>query len=128
MDLRLGLAAKETLKEQGKLKAKIFLHACPVDGAQVATGATFGNKMFTMEDRNECYLILTHVKTGKRVEARLTQEAVDNGKQFRALSSESRNYTTGSHEHLVYQKKRDAILDWFRTAPDADIVTVRILE
>jgi hypothetical protein len=71
---------------------------------------------------------LAHIKTGKRVEARLTQEAVDNGKQFRALSSESRNYTPGSPEHLVYQEKRDAILDWFRTTPDADIVTVRILE
>ena len=36
------------------------------------------------------------------------------GKQFRALSSESRKYTTGSPEYLVYQKKRDANLYIFK--------------
>jgi formylmethanofuran dehydrogenase subunit E len=96
MGLRLGLAARDALREQGKVEAKIFLQACPVDGAQVATGATCGNKTFTIEDRNDCRLILTHVKTGKQVEALLTPKAADNGQRFRALSGEAKNYTAGS--------------------------------
>lgn len=128
MGLRLGLAGKEALKEHGKLKAKTFVHSCQVDGIQVATGATYGNKTFTFEDRNERYLILTDVKSGKQVEARLTQEAMDNGKQFRTFSSEARSCAAGSAKQLVLQKKIDAILDWFRTAPDAEVVTVRSLK
>ena len=62
MGLRRGLSAKKALKGHGKLKAKTFILACPVDGIQVATGATFGNKTITLEDRNKLYLILTDVK------------------------------------------------------------------
>ena len=126
--LRLGLAAKEALKGHGKLKAKTFVHACPADGIQVATGTTYGNKTFTLEDRNELYLILTDVKRRKQVEARLTQDAIDMGKLFRALSKEAQSYPEGSPEQLVLKTKINSILDWFRTAPDAVVVTIRTLK
>ena len=35
MGLRLGLAAKEALNAEGRMKAETFVLACPVDGIQV---------------------------------------------------------------------------------------------
>jgi formylmethanofuran dehydrogenase subunit E len=49
MGLRLGVAAKEALKENGKLKAKCFVLARPVDGIQVGAGTTYGNKALEAE-------------------------------------------------------------------------------
>jgi formylmethanofuran dehydrogenase subunit E len=127
MGLRLGLAAKEVLNAQGKITAKTFMLACSVDGIQIATGATLGNKAFTLEDRGEMFLILTDVETGKQVEARLTQEAMNRGKTFRELSSKARTMDDGSPEQSSIQKEADAVLDWFRTAPDSEVVTVKFL-
>ncbi len=128
MGLRLGLGAKEVLRMQGKIKAKTFALACSVDGIQVATGATYGNKAFILEDRNELYLILSDVKSGKQVEARLTHKAIDYGKRFRELSGKARTLAAGSPEQSALKKEIDDILDWLRTAPDADVVTVRVLK
>jgi formylmethanofuran dehydrogenase subunit E len=127
MGLRLSLAAKEALKGKGKLKAKCFVLACPVDGIQVGAGTTYGNKALEAEDRNELYLILTDVDSGRQVEARLTKKAEEMGKNYRDLSSKGRAYTQGSPEQLQFQKEKDAILDWFRTAPDLEVVTVQTL-
>lgn len=127
MGLRLGLSAKEALNGHGKIEAKTFALACSVDGIQVATGATYGNKAFTLEDRNELYLLLTDIKSGQQVEAHLTQAAMGNGKRFRELSSKARTLTDGSPEQLALKKEIEMILDWFRTAPDAEVVTVRVL-
>src|SRR5512145_2359452 len=77
MGLRLGLAAKEALKAEGKIEAKTFLLACPVDGIQVGAGTTYGNRSLTVDDKKEMYLILTDTKSGREVEARLTREAVE---------------------------------------------------
>ena len=128
MGLRLGLAAKEALNAQGKIKAETFLHACSVDGIQIATGATLGNKSFILEDRGEMYLILTDVGNGKQVEARLTKEAMNRGKKFRELSDKARSIDDGSSERSAIQKEIDAVLEWFRTAPDSEVVTVKVLK
>ncbi len=80
MGLRLGLTAKEALHAEGKVEAKTFLLACSVDGIQVGAGATYGNKALTVDDKNEMYLILTDTKSGREVEARLTDEAMEKGK------------------------------------------------
>jgi formylmethanofuran dehydrogenase subunit E len=127
MGLRLGLAAKEALKGNGKLRAKCFLLSCPVDGIQVGAGTTYGNKALEVEDRNELHLILTEVQSGRQVEARLTQKAVDMGKSFRNLSGKARSHTSGSPEQLRLENEIKAVLDWFRTAPDAEVVIVRTL-
>jgi formylmethanofuran dehydrogenase subunit E len=127
MGLRLGLAAKEALKGHGKLKAKCFVLACPVDGIQVGAGTTYGNKALEVEDRNELYLILTDVESGRQVEARLTKKAEEMGKNIRDLSSKSGSYTPGSPEQVRFQEEKNAILDWFRTAPDLEVVTIRTL-
>jgi formylmethanofuran dehydrogenase subunit E len=128
MGLRLGLAAKEALKGKGKLKAKCFLLACPVDGIQVGAGTTYGNKALEVEDRKELYLILTDVESGRQVEARLTKEAMEMGKSFRDLSSKSRSHTPQSPEQLRLEKETKAVLDWFRAAPDSEVVTIRTLK
>lgn len=128
MGLRLALAAKEALKAEGRMTAKTFPHACPVDGIQVGAGTTYGNKAITIEDGTGMYLVLTDTKTGRQVEARLTEEAMGKGKGFRELSSKSRTMKAGSSEQLEIKKEVDDILDWYRTAPDEKVVTIRILE
>jgi formylmethanofuran dehydrogenase subunit E len=128
MGLRLGLAAKEALHARGRIEAKTFLLACPVDGIQVGTGATYGNKAITVDDRNEMYLILTDTKSGKKVEARLTEEAMEKGKGFRELSAKARSLKAGSAEQLAAKKEVDDILDWYRTTPDEKVVTIQVLK
>lgn len=128
MGLRLGLAAKEALNAQGRIEAKTFLLACHVDGIQVGAGTTYGNRALTVEDRNELYLILTDVKSGKKVEARLTEEAMEEGKGFRELSAKYRSLEAGSPEQLAVKKEIDDILNWYRTAPDSEVVTVKVIK
>lgn len=128
MGLRLGLAAKDALNAQGRIHAKTFLLACPVDGIQVATGATYGNKAITVDDQKELYLILTDTKSGKKVEARLTEEAMGKGQGFRELSAKSRTLAAGSPEQSAVKKEIDDILNWYRTAPDEKVVAVTILD
>lgn len=128
MGLRLGLTAKETLKAEGRIEAMTFLLACPVDGIQVATGATYGNRAIIVEDRKEMSLILTDTKTGKQVEAHLTEEAMKKGKGFRELSGKSRALKVGSPEQLAIKKEIDDILNWYRTAPDEKVVTIKVLK
>jgi formylmethanofuran dehydrogenase subunit E len=127
MGLRLGMAAKEALKGSGKLKAKCFMLSCPVDGIQVGAGTTYGNKALEVEDRNELRLILTDVTSGRQVEARLTQRAEEMGKTYRDLSNQGRSCPPGSPDRLRIEKEMGAVLEWFRTAPDAEVVTIRSL-
>ena len=127
MGLRLGMAAKEALKGTGKLKAKCFILSCPVDGIQVGAGTTYGNKALEVEDRNELYLILTDTASGREVEARLTEKAEEMGKRFRELSDKSRSSAPGSPERVRFEKDKDAVLDWFRSAPDTEAVMIRTL-
>ena len=128
MGLRLGLAAKEALNAQGRVEAKTFILACPVDGIQVATGATYGNRAITVEDSKKMDLILTDTKTGKQVEARLTREAMERGKGFRELSGKSRTLKQGSPEQMAVKKEIDDILNWYRTTPDEKVVVIKILK
>jgi len=127
MGLRLGMAAKDALKGANKLKAKCFVLSCPVDGVQVGAGTTYGIKALEVEDRNELYLVLTDVTSGRQVEARLTKKAEEMGKSYRGVSDKSRSYPAGSTERSRQEKERDAILDWYRTAPDSEVETIRAL-
>jgi formylmethanofuran dehydrogenase subunit E len=128
MGLRLGLAAKEALHAEGKIEAKTFLLACSVDGIQVGAGTTYGNKALTVDDKKEMYLILTDTKSGREVEARLTNEAVEKGKGFRELSTKARSLKVGSQEQLAIKKEIDDILNWYRTEPDEKVVSIKIIK
>jgi len=127
MGLRLGLTAKEALEGHGKLKGKCFVLACPVDGIQVGAGTTWGNKSLEVEDRNDMSLILTDIESGRQVEARLTEKAMERGKSFRELSGKARSQPVGSPERMGFEKEVEALLDWFRTAPDSEVVTIKAL-
>ena len=128
MGLRLALAAKEALHAEGRIEAKTFLLACPVDGIQVGAGTTYGNRALTVEDKKEMGLILTDTKTGKKVEARLTERAMENGKGYRELSAKSRSLKAGSPEQLAVKKEIENILNWYRTVPDREVVTIQTLK
>lgn len=126
----MGLAAKAALKAaggEGKLKARYFDHSCPVDGVQVAAGTTYGNRAIEVEDRNEQRLLLSTEKNARQVEARLTKPAEENGKNFRDLSSKARDFPQGSPQRQRLEKEAEELLTWFRTAPEAAVVQVRVL-
>ena len=127
MGLRLGLVAEEAMGDHGKLKAKCSLLACPVDGIQIGAKATYGNKALEVEDKDELCLILTDIQSGRQVEARLTEKAVEMGKRFREFSGKARSYKAGSHGQHEARKEADDVLDWFRTAADTDVVSIRVL-
>ena len=73
-------------------------------------------------------MILTDTKTGKQVEATLTQEAMEKGGGFRELSGKARTLEAGSPEQVAAKKEADEILDWYRTAPDKDVVNIKFLK
>ena len=127
MGLRLGLTAKEALKGHGKLKAKCFVLACPVDGIQVGVGTTWGNRGLEVENRGEMSMVLTDVESGRQVEARLTEKAMEKGKSYRDLSEKARSQPAGSPERIGFEKDAKAVLDWFRRAPDPEVVTIEVL-
>ena len=128
MGLRLGLAAKEALGGGQKLTAKCSVLACPVDGIQVGAGTTYGNKALEVENGKELYLILTDSQSGHQVEARLTEKAMEMGKRYRDLSSQKSAQASESPEQVRLEKEVTAVLDWFRTAPDLEVVTIRTLK
>lgn len=131
MGARLGIAAKAALKAaggEGKLKARYFDHSCPVDGIQVTAGTTLGNKAMEVVDKNEHRLILTAEKNGRQVETRLTKLAEEKAKPARDLSKKARALPAGSPERQRLEKEVEGIYAWFRTAPDAEVVTVRVIK
>ena len=131
MGARLGLAAKAALKAaggEGKLKARYFDHSCPVDGIQVTAGTTLGNKAMEVVDKNEHRLLLTAEKNGRQVEARLTRLAEEKAKPTRDLSKKARALPAGSPERQRLEKEIEEVYAWLRTAPDAEVVTVRVVK
>ena len=130
MGARLGLAAKTALKAaggEGKLKARYSDHSCPLDGIQVAAGTTYGNKAIEVVDQNEHRLLLTAEKNGRQVEARLTRGAEEKGKKFRELKGRATALPAGSSERQRLEKSVEDLLAWFRTAPDVEVVQVRVV-
>jgi formylmethanofuran dehydrogenase subunit E len=127
MGLRLGLTAKEALKGHGKLKAKCFILACPVDGIQVGIGTTWGNRSLEVENHGEMSMVLTDMKSGRKVEARLTEKAMEKGKSYYDLSQKAHSQPTGSPERMDFEKEAEAVLNWFRTASDSEVVTTKDL-
>ena len=126
---RLGHAARSALKAaggEGTLRAKYFDHSCPVDGIQVSAGTTYGNRTIEVEDRDEQRLLLTAEKNGRQAEARLTKAAEETGNLSRELSKKARGFPIGTPERLRLEKEVEEIFAWFRTAPDADVVLVRM--
>lgn len=130
MGARLGLAAKAALQAvggNGKLKARCFSHSCPVDGIQVAAGTTYGNKAIEVTDENEHRLLLTAEKNWRQVEARLTKGAEEKGKKYREVRAKASGLAVGSPERQRLEKSMEELVHWFKAAPDAEVVQVRVV-
>lgn len=128
--VRLGLAAKEALKEAGgtgKFTARYYDLSCPVDGIQVASGTTYGNGALTVNDRDEHRLILTATGNKRQVEARLTKKAEVLGLRSRDLGKKARALPEASAERQRLELEIEEIFNWLRTAPASEIVTVAVL-
>ena len=127
---RLGLAAKEALKEAGgtgKFTARYHDLSCPVDGIQVAAGTTYGNATLEVEDRDEHRLLLTAGGNKRQVEARLTKKAEQLGLKSRDLGKKAKPLPTGAPERLQLEQEVEAIYEWLRTAPTDEVVIVTTL-
>lgn len=130
MGARLGLAAKTALKAaggDGKLKARYSSHTCLLDGIQIAAGTTYGNRAIEVVDENENRLLLTAERNSRQVEARLTKGAEEKGKKYRELKGKAKALPVGAPERQRLEKSIEEVLIWFRMAPDAEIVQVRVV-
>lgn len=128
---RLGLAAKEALKEaggSGKFTARYYDLSCPLDGVQMAAGTTYGNKALTVQDRDDHRLILTAEGNKRFVEARLTKKAEDLGLKSRDLAKKAKALPAGSPERVQREQEIEDIYRWLKTAPTAEVVTISTLK
>ncbi len=123
---RLAMAARAAIGSGGKFRATYYDLSCPVDGIQVFAGTTLGNKALTVEDRDQHLLVLTDKKSGRKVEARLTHKAEEKGKSYRNLSRKIRSLPGESAQRNEIAQEIEALLDWFRTAPQEEVVKVTI--
>ncbi len=124
---RLGLAAKEALKEAGgtgKFTARYYDLSCPVDGIQVAAGTTYGNKALTVQERDEHRLVLTASGNKRAVEARLTKKAEELGFKSRDLGKKAKALAIGSPDRLNLEREIEDIYTWLRSAPTGEVVSV----
>lgn len=127
LGVRLGLAAKEVLKEAGgtgKFTARYYDLSCPVDGIQVAAGTTYGNKVLTVQDRDEHRLLLTAEGNMRQVEARLTRKAEELGLRSREIGKKAHGLPADSPERKRLEQEVEGIFAWLRTAPTPEVVTV----
>lgn len=130
MGARLGLAAKTALKAaggEGRLKARYSSHTCLVDGIQIAAGTTYGNRAIEVVEENENRLLLTAERNLRQVEARLTKVAEEKGKKYRELKGKAAALPVGAPQRQRLEKSIEDLLVWFRTAPDAEVVQVRVV-
>lgn len=130
MGARLGLAAKLALQAaggEGRLKSRYSNHSCPLDGIQLAAGTTFGNKAIEVVEEKGQRLILTAEKNGRQVEARLSARAEEKGKKYRDLKAKATALSAASPERQRLEKGIEDLLEWFRTAPDVEVVHVRVV-
>lgn len=130
MGARLGLAAKSALDRagiQGKLKAQYFSLSCPVDGIQITAGTTYGNRALEVQDRHEHRLLLTDEKNGHQVEARLTATANEKALSTREINKKARALPVGSPERKKLEQNLETIYTWLKTAPEAEVVTVKLV-
>ena len=124
---RLGLAAKEALKEAGgtgKFTARYYDMSCPVDGIQMAAGTTYGNKALIVQDKDEHRLFLTAEGNKRVIEARLTKKAEKMGLKSRELGTKAKTLPDGSPERVKLEQEIEEIYSWLKTAPAADVVVV----
>lgn len=129
--VRLGLAAKEALKEAGgtgKFTARYYDLSCPVDGIQMATGTTYGNKALTVQDKDEHRLLLTAGGNKRVVEARLTKKAEEMGLKSRDLGTKAKALPAGSPERVKLDQEIEGIYSWLKAAPAAEVVVVTTLK
>lgn len=128
---RIGFAAREALKAAGgtgRFTARYYDLSCPVDGIQVAAGATYGNKALTVQDRGEHRLVLTASGNKRTVEARLTKKAEGLGLKSRDLAKSAKALPADSPERVQLEREVEEIYTWLRTAPTDAVVIVTTLK
>lgn len=125
--VRLGLAARTALKlkDGEKVKARFFSRSCAVDGIQLVAGATYGSRDLEVEDRQDNRLILTSVKSKRQVETRLTRVAAEKAQYSLETKKKIQTLPKDSPERQRLELELSNILDWFRSAPEIEVVEVK---
>lgn len=124
---RLGLAAKEALKDAGgtgKFTARYYDLSCPVDGIQVAAGTTYGNKALVVQERDEHRLVLTATGNKRAVEASLTKKAEELGLKSRDLGKKAKDLPADSPQRVKLEREIEDIYSWLKSAPTGEVVKI----
>jgi len=127
---RLGIAAKEALKEAGgtgRFTARYYDLSCPVDGIQIDAGTTYGNKALSVQDRDEHRLVLTASKNKRAVEASLTKKAEELGLKSRDLGEKAKALPADSPERVKLEREIEDIYTRLKTAPTDEVVSIALL-
>lgn len=123
------LAAKAALGDKtgkGKVRAAYDAAACPLDGIQVSTGCTLGNGTIESKGKKEMRLVLTVDGVPGAVEAKPTPEATKLGGEFKDLSKKAKELAKGSPERVRIEARMDEVLKTLESAPEEDLVILKV--
>lgn len=124
---RMGLAARALLQKRVgfgvRFTARYFHRTCALDGIQLATGCTLGNRNIWVEPEGDHRLTLGVEDRPEAVTVRLTERALERGTQYSKLRQESDTLVPNSMEWQRVSAAMETILSELETARDADLVS-----
>ncbi len=125
---RLGLAARAALgaAEGERLRARYHSTTCALDGVQVTTGCTLGNRGLEVVPGERHRLELRTEDGGRRVVVEPTPWALEQGRRFGEIRRRCEPLPAGSAERTEMEARMEALLKGLERAP-ADRVA-RVLE
>ena len=125
---RLGWAARSALGVDTDAWRRLRCHyhhrTCAVDGIQLATQCTAGNGNLEVLAEGDHRLVLTAVDDGRRVEARPTVLALQQGRRYGELRAHAETLPADSDAQRAVHAEIAALLDHLATAPQHELVAV----
>lgn len=124
---RLGLAAREALgplPEGRRLRGRYCHQTCALDGIQLATGCTLGNRNLEVDSRGEHRFDLWADDEARVVSARLSGGALERGRAYAELRQCLERLPRRSSERGLLETRMAAMLEDLETAPASDLVEI----
>ncbi len=125
---RLGLASRAALGAPGggRLRARYHSATCALDGVQVTTGCTLGNRGLEVVPGERHRLELRTEDGRRRVVVEPTAWALEQGRRFGEIRRRCEPLPAGSAERARMEAEMEALLQGLERAPDGRVA--RILE
>ena len=125
---RLGLAARAALgaDEGERLRARYHSTTCALDGVQVTTGCTLGNRGLEVVPGERHRLELRTEDGRRRVVVEPTPWALEQGRRFGEIRRRCDPLPAGSAERAQMESEMEAVLRGLERAPAGRVA--RVLE